>query len=177
MKIGATHLNPDSPPDNPARSQSTRAIVRGRQDEFLNLDPRAHILLKGAFHADRFLGARRAHGPRIDAPRKVVQVMGRGDSEEFRQAGDGCVGEVADCVDAFAIEDRCGSTAHTPQGPHRKPVEEVDRGLVRDEEKPIGFGVRRSDFRDRFRGCDANRCGQADALADSRADEGRDRQG
>ena len=177
MKVSAAHLDADGPPDDPACSQSARAIVRGRQDEFLNLNPRAHVLLEGAFHADRFFGARGAHGPRINPPCKIVQVMGRGDSEEFRQAGDGCVGEVANRIDTLAIEDRCGSTAHTPQGPHRQPVEEVDRGLVRDKEKPIGFGVRGSDFCDRFRGCDANGCGQADALADSRADEGRDRQG
>ena len=100
--------------------------------------------------------------------------MGGGDPKKLRQARDGRVGEVADRIDAFAVENRPGAAAHSPQGPHGEAVEEFDRGLVRNEQQAIGFCVRGGDLRNRLGRGDADGGGKANAVADARADEGRD---
>jgi hypothetical protein len=52
MKVRTAHLDSDGPPDDAARTQSASAIVGSRQDELLDLRPRAHVVLEGALHAD-----------------------------------------------------------------------------------------------------------------------------
>ena len=158
MKIGAAHLDTHGPPHDTSCTKPARTVVRGRQDEFFNVGPRAHVLLEGSFHTDRFLRAGGGDGTRINAPRKVVQVVGGGRTKELGEAREWSVGEIPDRVDPLPVEDRRSLSPNSPQRTNGQSVEEVDRSRVRDEEQAVGLGMRGGDFGDRLGGGDPDGC-------------------
>jgi hypothetical protein len=101
-------------------------------------------------------------------------VAGGGGTEYRPQRTLAEFGQLTDAGDALLVQRARGDVADTPESLHRQRMQELQFAVRRDQPQPVGLGDGAGHLGEELGAGDAHRDGQADPVADLRAQPRRD---